>query len=114
MKKTTVPLPCRNSFFQLFGQHMFAPTLWEEERKRMKKDIVSLSAEIIDWKEKLENKKQRMDHALKLANQALAYRPPPQIYSLYLKEKFLLFQLMLTLKDIKEKFKSAQEFYGLY
>jgi len=72
--------------FQLFGQHMFVAALWEEERKIIKKDIVSLSAEIIDLKEQLANKKQRMDHALKLADQALAYRPPPWIYSLCLKE----------------------------
>ena len=54
-----------------------------------------------------------MDHALKLVDQALAYRPPPQIYALCLKEQFLLFQLMLTLKNINVEFKSAQEFYGL-
>ena len=55
-----------------------------------------------------------MDHALKLANQALACRPSPRVYAGCLKEQFLLFQLMLTLKDINIEFKSAQEFYGLY
>ena len=55
-----------------------------------------------------------MDHALKLVDQALTYRPPPRVYSLCLKEKFLLFQLMLTLKNVNVEFMSAQEFYGLY
>lgn len=56
--------------------------------------------EIVDLKEQLENQKQRMDHALKLVNQTLACRPPPQIYAMCLQEQFLLFQLMLTLKNI--------------
>ena len=55
-----------------------------------------------------------MDHALKLANQALACRPPPRVYALFLKEQYLLFQLMLTLKNVNAEFKSAQDFYGLY
>ena len=55
-----------------------------------------------------------MDHALKLVDQALACRPPPRAYALYLKEKFLLFQLMLTLKNLNVEFKSTHEFYGLY
>ena len=55
-----------------------------------------------------------MNHVLKLADQALACRPPPIFYDLCLKEQFLLFQLMLTLKNVNAKFKIAQEFYGLY
>lgn len=54
-----------------------------------------------------------MDHALKLVDQVISYRPLPQVYALYLKEQFLLFQMMLTLKDINAEFKSAQEFYRL-
>ncbi len=87
---------------------MFAKVLWEEERKRVKKDIVSLNAEITNLKEQLVNQKQRMDHALKLVDQALSCRPLPRVYALYLKEKFLLFQLMLTLKNINAEFKSTQ------
>ena len=51
--------------------------LWEEERKKMKKFIMSQGEEITDLKEQLANKKQRMDHALKLVDQALACKPPP-------------------------------------
>ena len=43
--------------FQLFGQHMLVAALWEEERKKMKKVIVSQGEEIIDLKEQLANKK---------------------------------------------------------
>ena len=52
--------------------------------------------------------------ALKLADQALACRSPPRVYALYLKEQFLLFYLMLTLKNVNAEFKLAREFYGLY
>ena len=93
---------------------MFAEALWEEERKKMKKVIESQGGKIIDLKEQLASQKQRMDHALKLADQALACRPPPWVYALCLKEQFILFQIMLTLKDINIELKSAQEFYGLY
>ena len=55
-----------------------------------------------------------MENALKLANQALACRPLPRVYALCLKEQIILFQLMLTLKDINAEFKLAQEFYCLY
>ena len=55
-----------------------------------------------------------MDHALKLADQALACRPPPRVYALCLKEKYIFLQLMLTLRNVNVEFKSAQEFYGLY
>ena len=55
-----------------------------------------------------------MEHALKLVNQALACRPPPRVYALYLKEQYLLLQLMLTLRNVNAEFKSTQEFYGLY
>ena len=71
----------------------------------MKKVIVSQGEEIIDLKEQLENQKQRMDHALKLVDETLACRPPPWIYAMCLKEQFLLFQLMLTLKNINAGFK---------
>ena len=80
----------------------------------MKKVIAFQGEEITYLKEQVANQKQKMDHALKLVDQALACRPPPQIYAMFLKEKFLLFQLMLTLKNINADFKSAQEFYGLY
>ena len=62
--------------FQLYGQHMLVTALWEEERKNLKKFIVSQGEEIIDLKEKLENQKKRMDHALKLDDQALVCRLP--------------------------------------
>ena len=52
----------------------------------MKKVIVSQGEEIADLKERLENQKQQMDHTLKLADQALACRPPPWVYALFLKE----------------------------
>ena len=55
-----------------------------------------------------------MEHALKLADHALACRPPPRVYALCLKEKYLLLQLMLTLRNVNVEFKYAQEFYGLY
>lgn len=80
----------------------------------MKKVIEYQGEEIADLRKKLEKQKQRMDHALKLANQIITCRPPPRIYAKFLKEQFILFQLMLTLKDINAKFKLAQEFYGLY
>ena len=80
----------------------------------MNKITVSQNEEIEELKEQLESQKQCMDDALKLADQALACRPPPRVYALWLKEKFLLFQLMLTLKNMNVEFKSAQEFYGLY
>ena len=57
----------------------------------MKKVIASQGEEIIDLKEKLSSQKQQMDHALKLADQALVCRPPTRIYALYLKEQFHLF-----------------------
>ena len=80
----------------------------------MNKIIVSQNEEIVELKEQIESQKQCMDHALKLADQALACRPPPRVYALCLKEQLLLFQLMLTLKNVNAEFKSAQEFYGLY
>ena len=55
-----------------------------------------------------------MNHAFKLVDQALACRPPPRVYALYLKEKFLLFHLMLTLNNVNVEFMLAQKFYGLY
>ena len=100
--------------FQIYGQYLFAKALWKEEKKKMNKIIVSQNEEIVELKEKLESQKQHMDHALKLVDQALACRPPPRVYALCLKEKFLLFQLILTLKNVNAEFKSAQEFYGLY
>ena len=93
---------------------MFAEALWEEERKKMKKVIASQGEEIADLREQLGSQKQRMDYTLKLDDQALSCRPLPRFYALFLKEQFILFQLMLTLKDINAEFKSAQEFYGLY
>ena len=80
----------------------------------MKKSIASQGEEIVYLKEQLVNQKQRMDHALKLVDQTLACRPPPRIYAMCLKEQFILFQLMLALKNINVEFKLAQEFYGLY
>ena len=74
----------------------------------MKKVIASQDEEIADLKEQLASQKQWMDHALKLADQELSCRAPPWVYALFLKEKFLLFQIMLTLKDINAEFKSAQ------
>jgi hypothetical protein len=58
MKRTMVPLPCRNSFSSFFGQCMFDEALWEEERKNVKKVIESQGEEIVDLKEQLPNKKQ--------------------------------------------------------
>ena len=86
---------------------MFAEALWKEERKKMKKVIASQGEEIVELKEQLANQKQRMDHAFKLVDQKLACRPPPRIYAMCLKEQFILFQLMLTLKNINAEFKSA-------
>ena len=80
----------------------------------MKKVIAFQGEEIANLKEQLANQKQRMDHALKLVDQTLACRLPPRIYVMCLKEQFILFQLVLTLKNINVEFKSAQEFYGLY
>ena len=93
---------------------MFVEALWKEEKKKMKKIIASKGEEITDLKEKLENKKRRMEHALKLVDQTLACRPSPRVYAMCLKEQFLLFKLMLTLKNINAEFNSAQEFYDLY
>lgn len=55
-----------------------------------------------------------MNKALKLVDQAIAYRPPPRVYAMYLKEQFLLFQLMMTMRNIDCEFKSAQDFYNVY
>lgn len=84
---------------------MFPEALWEEERKKMKKVIASQGEEITNLKEQLANKKQQMDHALKLADQALACRLPPLIYDFCSKEQFILSQIMLTLKNINVEFK---------
>ena len=92
---------------QVFGQHTFAKALWKEEKKKMKKIIASQGEEIVELKEKLESQKQRMDRALKLVDQTLACRPPPRVYAMCLKEKFLLFQLMLTHKNVNVEFKST-------
>ena len=80
----------------------------------MEKVISYQGEEIAELREQLEKQKQKMDHALKLVDQVITCRPPPRIYFICLKEQFLLFQLMLTLKDINPELKSAQEFYGLY
>lgn len=80
----------------------------------MEKVIIDQGEEIAELKEQLVRQKKNMDHALKLANQIITCRPPPRIYTIYLKEQFLLFQLMMNLKDIDIGFRSAQEFYGLY
>ena len=80
----------------------------------MSKIITSQNEEIEELKEQLERQKQRMDHALKLVDQAIACRPPPQVYALCLKEQYILLQLILTLKNVNAEFKSAQDFYGLY
>ena len=52
----------------------------------MSKIITSQNEEIEELKEQLERQKHRMDHALKLADQALSCRPPPRVYALCLKE----------------------------
>ena len=44
----------------------------------------------------------------------MAHRPPPRVYSIFLKEQFLLFQLMMTIRDIDCEFKNAQDFYNVY
>jgi len=80
----------------------------------MSKIITSQNEEIEVLKEQLERQKQRMEHALKLADQALACRPPPRVYAFCLKEQYLFLQLMLTLRNVNAKFKTAQDFYGLY
>ena len=80
----------------------------------MSKIIMSQNEEIEELKKQLEKQKHRMEHALKLADQALACRPPPRVHAFCLKEQYLLLQLMLTLRNVNAEFKSAQEFYGLY
>ena len=55
-----------------------------------------------------------MNKALNLVDQVMAYRPPPRVYSFYLKEQFLLFQLMMTIRDVNFEFKNAQDFYSMY
>lgn len=55
-----------------------------------------------------------MNKSLKLADQAIACRPPPSVYAMCLKEQFLLFQLMMTMRNIDCEFKSGQYFYNVY
>ena len=52
------------------------------EEKKEEKYSVS-ECRITDLKEQLANQKQRMDHALKLADQALSFKPPPWIYVVF-------------------------------
>ena len=51
----------------------------------MKKVIAYQGKEIVDLREQLAKQKQKMDHALKLADQKITCRPPPRIYALCLK-----------------------------
>ena len=55
-----------------------------------------------------------MNKDLKITNQVMAYRPPPRVYAIILKEQFLLFQLMITIRNVECEFKNAQDFYSLY
>ena len=55
-----------------------------------------------------------MNKYLKLADQAMTYRPPPRVYVICLKERFLLFQLMMAMRNIDCEFKNAQDFYNVY
>ena len=64
---------------------MLTTTLWEEEKKEMKKVIIDQGEEIIELKEKLARQKQKMDHALKLDGQIITCRLPPRIYAIYFK-----------------------------
>ena len=78
--------------------------MWKQERKQMQQDIFERDAEIESLKEQLEKQKQQMNKALKLTAQALDCRPPPRVYSICLKEKFLLFQLMMTVRNVDCEF----------
>ncbi len=55
-----------------------------------------------------------MNKALKPADQAMAYRPPLRVYAMCLKEQFMLFQLMMTMRNIDCEFKNGQDFYNVY
>ena len=55
-----------------------------------------------------------MNKALKLADYVMVYRTPPRVYDICLKEQFLLFQLMMTIRDIDCEIKNAQDFYNVY
>ena len=52
----------------------------------MQKEIFDRDEEIESLKEKLEKQKQQMNKALKLVDQDMAYRPPPRVYAMCLKE----------------------------
>ena len=80
----------------------------------MQKAIFDRDEEIESLKEKFKKQKQQMNKALKLANQVMACRPPPRVYAICLKDQFLLFQLMMTMRDIDCEFKNAQDFYNVY
>ena len=80
----------------------------------MQKAIFDRDDEIESLREQLEKLKKQMNKALKLVDQAMAYRPPPSVYAMCLKEQFLLFELMKTMRNIDYKFKNAQDFYNVY
>ena len=77
--------------FQLYNKHVLTTTLWEEEKKEMKKVIIDQGKEIADVKEQLVRWNKMMDHALKLVDQIITYRTTSRVYDFYLKEQFILF-----------------------
>ena len=52
----------------------------------MQKAIFDKDKDIESLKKQLEKQKQQMNKALKLADQALSYRPPPRVYAMCLEE----------------------------
>ena len=73
----------------------------------MQKAIFDRDEEIESLKKQLEKQNQQMNKALKLTNQVMAYRPPPRVCTICLKEQFLLFQLMMIVRDIDCEFRNA-------
>ena len=72
--------------FWLYNKHVLTTTLWKEEKKEMKKVIAYQGEEIAELREQLAKQKQKMDHAIKLADQIVTCRPPSRIYALCLKD----------------------------
>ena len=93
--------------FVLYNHFNFQKSFWRQERDQMQKAIFDRDEEIESLKKQLEKQKQQMNKALKLADEVMAYRPPPRVYAMFLEEQFLLFQLMMIVRNIDYEFKNA-------
>ena len=103
-----------SSNFNVYQQFQWEKANWDLERKQLLKTIKEQAWQIEEKDNEIKFLQQHVTKVTELILELLSCKSPSPVYTLFLKEKMVNFQLSLVIQGLNPSLNTPQEFYTTF